>query len=95
MARPPPVFNHLSRNYANAAVAQRFKLRAYPAFAVFTQRGVHVFWLTKKLTANSLFNLNTRVVKAPDWVGRPFTRRMRLPSLLASGPFFVVFASDC
>jgi hypothetical protein len=79
--------------YANSAVAQRFQLRAYPVFAVFTQRGVHVFWLTKKLSANSLFNLITRVAKAPDWVSRPF--RKCCPSLLASGPFFVIFASDC
>ena len=81
--------------YANSAVAQRFQLRAYPVFAVFTQRGVHIFWLTKKLSANSLFNLITRVAKAPDWVSCPFARRECFPSLLASGPFFVILASDC
>ena len=58
--------------YSHPSVAQRFQLRAYPVFGVFTQRGVHIFWLTKKLSANSLFNMITRVGKSPDWVSPLF-----------------------
>jgi thioredoxin-like negative regulator of GroEL len=55
--------------HAHPSVAQRYLLRAYPVFGVFTQSGKLHFWLQKKLSANSLFNLITRVAKAPDWVG--------------------------
>jgi len=62
--------------YAHPAVAQHYQLRAYPVFGVFTKRGNHTFWLTKKISSNSLFNLITRVAKEPDRVDRPSLHRI-------------------
>jgi hypothetical protein len=81
--------------FAHPAAAERFQLRAYPVFAVYTHRGAHSFWLTKKLSANALFNLITRVGKAPDWVSFPFVLRCMPYVMSFIGSIIIIFESNC
>jgi hypothetical protein len=80
--------------YAYPTVAQHYQLRAYPVFGVFTGRGNHTFWLTRKISSNSLFNLITRVAKEPDWVSRIALIASHPPSLKPSAGAFVVLSAS-